>query len=134
MYLHNFAFFDPLILSILRGQQRREISQAAGLFLTPPSCINLPYQRAQRSQCHTPGGDVNQNLKLLILCLPLAICSLFRLVVFSVWSLDLHQHHLETCYRCRFSGLIPDQLNERVWAQDPAICILASLSGDSDAD
>lgn len=77
---------------------------------------------------------MNWNLKFLIFLSFFSNCSLSGLVVLNVWSVDLQlQHHLETCYKCTFSGLIPDLLNESFWVWDPAICVLANRPGDSHA-
>ena len=35
--------------------------------------------------------------------------------------------------KCKFSGPIPDLLNQKLWEWGPAICVLTSAPGDSDA-
>lgn len=55
-------------------------------------------------------------------------------VILRMWSPDqLHQHHQRTSKKCKFLGLIPDVLNQKLCGWSPAGHVLTSLQDDAKA-
>lgn len=63
-----------------------------------------------------------------------AWCLLSTSVVLKVWSMDHpDQHRLETCEKCKILNPNQDLLYQKFRRWSLVTCVLASLSGDSDA-
>ena len=65
---------------------------------------------------------------------PIASFSLYKWFL-KVWFLgDQASESPGTCYKYKFWGSIPDQLNQKTWQKDPSIWVLTILPDDSDTN